>query len=101
MSISGITTKGYPAELYLRLIPVALWRPVQPSPEPRRRLILAHPERPLGGLDLEGHLRIDCRNLGGSGLIGLPHFRATAESRSSPVPFGLNPPSNAQEWPRL
>src|SRR6266436_6592831 len=34
------------------LIPVALWRPVQPRPNSRCRLILAHPERPFGGLDL-------------------------------------------------
>src|ERR1700736_2405772 len=52
MSISGITPKGYPAERLFTVNARWLWRPVQPSPDPRCRLILAHPERPFGRLDL-------------------------------------------------
>jgi hypothetical protein len=33
-------------------MPAMLWRPVQPSPDPRLRFVLAHPKRPFGGLDL-------------------------------------------------
>ena len=32
--------------------PLGLTASVQPSPDPRCRLVLAHPERPFGGLDL-------------------------------------------------
>src|SRR5438067_13687884 len=52
MSISAITPIGYPAERLFTVNTAVLWRLMRPGPDPRRRLIFAHPERSFGGLEL-------------------------------------------------
>src|SRR5438552_5904275 len=75
MSISGVTPKGYPAERLFTVNTAVLWRLMRPGPDPRRRLIFAHPERSFGGLDLVANAPAGDKRAGERGITEVDRDR--------------------------